>query len=215
MGDEHGSANTPDVPAVSRAPARALIAVLVGSAVIVAAQVAQRPVPAAAGITTDTPTSTPTDTATDTPSSTPTDTATNAPDTATSTPTDTATNTSVPATSTPTDTATNTSVPATSTPTDTATNSPIATATSTVTNTPSQTATVTGTPTRTPSKTEAGQCTDRIDNDNNGFTDCQDPACIGTAPCVAGAPALSPMFLVIGFASLTLIGLLRLRRRLE
>src|SRR6478609_8849128 len=120
-------------------PARALIAVLLGSAIIVGAQVMQRPVPAMAGpgpIDTNTPTNTATDTATNT---------------ATSTATDTPTNT---ATNTPTGTP----------PTATAT----ASATATVT------AAVTSTATRTPSRSEAGQCDDGIDNDNNGFTDCHD-----------------------------------------
>ena len=191
MGGNQRTTRAPGSRARTRAPARALLAVLLGSVAIVAAQVGQRPVPAQAALpNTNTPTNTTTGTPTDTPTNTPTDTVTTAPDTPTNTPTSTVT-----------------------TAPDTPTNTSTATVTPPATNTATRTATFTGTPTRTPSNTEAGQCSDRIDNDNNGFTDCQDPACIGTGPCAAGAPALSPMFLAFAFGLLTLVGLLRLRRR--
>jgi hypothetical protein len=206
MPDGHASKRPARPPARIVAPARALLAVLLGSVFIVVAQVAQHPTPAGGQAPTDTPTDTPTGTPSETPTDTPTKTQT---DTPTDTPTNTPTGTP---TDTPTDTPTNTP---TGTPSDTPTKTPTGTPPNTATNTATITVTASVTSTRTPSLTEAGQCTDRIDNDNNGFTDCVDPACIGTPPCVAEAPLLSPMFLIIGIATLTFIGLLRLRRRFE
>jgi len=55
-----------------------------------------------------------------------------------------------------------------------------------------------------------------IDNDNNGLTDCADPACFGVPPCTAAAPLLSPTMLVVMALTLSLVGVLtvtRARRR--
>jgi len=160
---------------------------------------------------TETPTITPTATATDTPTETPTDTPTDTP-TATSTPTSTDTPTETPtatatstATSTPTATATLT---ATATPTNTPSATPSLSVTATPTRTPtplpsntptatiSPSATLTPmpmTPTAAPFENAAGNqaCADRLDNDFNGLTDCQDPHCFGQGPCPANVPVLS------------------------
>ena len=58
-------------------------------------------------------------------------------------------------------------------------------------------------------------CNDNLDNDDDGFTDCGDPDCVGVDPCIAPAPALGPAGLVVGAATLLLIGgaALRFRRR--
>lgn len=58
-------------------------------------------------------------------------------------------------------------------------------------------------------------CNDGLDNDDDGFTDCGDPDCVGVDPCVAPAPALGPAGLIVGAATLLLIGgaALRIRRR--
>jgi hypothetical protein len=208
MGDGNDNWRSASPATTVAAPARALVVVLLASAIIVGAQIVQRPSPAGAGPVP--PTATPTDTPSGTPSGTPTETPTGTPS---GTPTDTPTGTP---SGTPTDTATSTSTAtASSTVTDTPTNTATSTASSTATSTVTATASASSTSTRTPSQTEAGQCDDRIDNDNNGFTDCQDSACFTTAPCVAGAPLLSPMFIVVVIALFTLIGLLRLRRRLQ
>ena len=178
---------------------------------------------------TDTPTETPTCTPTDTPTCTPTDTPT-VTETATPTVTPTDTTTATPTTSptlvpTDTPTCTPTRTP-TVTPTSSATATPTCTASSTPTNTASQTPTVpptqtptctpTGTPTRTPAPFEnAGGnqfCNDGIDNDNNGLTDCADPACAAVLPCGAPAPLLSPPLIVALVGILSVVGLYGLVR---
>jgi hypothetical protein len=91
----------------------------------------------------------------------------------------------------------------------------------TPTATPSQTATATvtrtGTPTRTPSLREdsagAAACADGIDNDNNGLTDCSDPACQAAPPCLHAAPTLSWGGIVAGLLLLALTGVSALARR--
>lgn len=181
------------------------------------------PTDTATATPTHTGTSTPTDTATVTPTETPTYTPTPT-DTPTDTPTQTATATP---TSTPTVTYTPTHTP-TATPsgsptqTPTVTPTPTITATRTVTPTPTQTATVTPTPplpthtpTRTPSECEdcgpIRGCLDGIDNDNNGFTDCDDPACVNSLLCFKPAPAASAPMTIVLAAVLGLIGLIGIR----
>lgn len=182
----------------SSIPARLLVLVLCTAVASAAVQTLQRPGRAVAG-------SAPADTAT--PSGTPTSTATG---TASSTPTNTATAT---ASSTPTNTATGT---ASSTPTNTPTGTATSTATSTATATATTTETATPTATITPTA-EVGSalCSDGIDNNLNGLIDCADPSCAGSEPCVAAAPALSPVLLLLALAGLSLIALLQLRRRLR
>jgi hypothetical protein len=109
-------------------------------------------------------------------------------------------------TSTPTPTGGSTMTP-TSTPTATAASTSTPTATTTTSTVP--TATV------TPSdETGDAKCSDGIDNDLDGLTDCVDPDCRGDRPCAQRAPTLSPIFLVLGLTSLLLAGLTALRRRL-
>ncbi|HSP98490.1 MAG TPA: hypothetical protein VL049_14785 [Candidatus Dormibacteraeota bacterium] len=173
----------------STIPARLLVVVLCTAVASGAVQVLQRPGRAVAGtVNTATPTSSSTPTNTDTP--TPTDTPTN---TSTPTQTNTPTNSSTP-------TPTNTPGPNTSTPTATSTD----------------TATVTATPTITP-QAEVGDalCSDGLDNNLNGLIDCVDPSCHSAAVCLAPAPAMSPVSMLLGLAALSLIGLLGLRRRLR
>lgn len=176
--------------------------------------------PTATPTPTHTPTRTPTDTPTDTPTNTPTATPT---DTATSTPTVTNTPTRTP---TPTPSGTPTVTP-TRTATPSVTNTPTITPTRTVTPTPTQTGTVTPTPplpthtpTRTPSECEdCGPnrgCLDGIDNDNNGYTDCADPACANSLLCFKPAPAASAPLTMALAAVLGLVGAIglgALRRR--
>lgn len=117
--------------------------------------------PTSTGNPTNTPTRSPTVTPTNTPTNTPTGTLTVMPtDTSTNTPTVTPTNTP---TNAPTVTPTNT-------PTNTLTNTP----THTPTTTPTKTSAYTPTPTPTDSK---HQCNDKIDNDNDGKIDTEDPDC--------------------------------------
>ena len=61
----------------------------------------------------------------------------------------------------------------------------------------------------------ASGCSDGIDNDGDGLVDCGDPDCIGIAPCVAPAPALSSTGLILGALALLGVGAaaLTLRRR--
>jgi hypothetical protein len=53
-------------------------------------------------------------------------------------------------------------------------------------------------------------CSNGIDDDNDGFTDCQDADCAAVSPCSAPAPAASNTALLLLIALLTSIGLLRL-----
>ena len=58
-------------------------------------------------------------------------------------------------------------------------------------------------------------CGDGFDNDNNGLTDCQDPACFDSPQCVAPAPILSPLMvgiLVVCLGMMGVLGIIRLRR---
>jgi hypothetical protein len=96
--------------------------------------------------------------------------------------------------------------------TETAAVNPTSTVTGTVTN--ARRATATGTPlvaaTRTLALSESagGQesCGDHIDNDDNGLTDCADPACARASPCVVGAPSTSPLGTLLAVAILVFIG---------
>lgn len=181
-------------PAASSIPARLLAIVLFTAVASGALQMLQRPQRAMAG-----PGPLPTSTATQTSTST-----------TTSTQTSTPTNSSTPTqTSTPTSSSTPT---ITSTPTQTSTATRTSTATETSTSTPTSTATPTITPT---AEVGTALCSDGIDNNLNGLIDCADPSCAGSEPCVAGAPALSPVLLLLSLAGLSLIGLLQLRRRLR
>lgn len=58
----------------------------------------------------------------------------------------------------------------------------------------------------------AGSCSDGFDNDQNGLTDCADPACWGTATCAAPVPTVSwPGLGALGVL-LASVGWLALRR---
>jgi hypothetical protein len=130
----------------------------------------------------------------------------------TATATATASGTQTPtATSTASSTATTTP---TATATETATNTATATATATATNTATVTATATATITPT-AETGDARCTDGIDNNLNGLVDCADGSCFGSADCAQPAPLASPLFMVLFLATLSLVGLLALRRRLR
>lgn len=184
------------VTRTSNIPSRLLAVVLCTAIASGALQVLQRPGRALAG-----PGPAPTSTSLPgTNSPTPTDTPTSPPDTNTPTPTDTPT--TRPDTATPTPTNTPTARPSTETPTPT--------------NTPTETTTPSVTPTITPTA-EVGNalCSDGIDNNLNGLIDCVDPSCHTAEVCLAPAPALSPVFLLLGLATLSLIGLLKLRQRLH
>ena len=80
----------------------------------------------------------------------------------------------------------------------------------------SPTPTASATPTRTPSNNEndagPGACSDGIDNDNNGLTDCADPACANALPCVQSVPVLSWSGIAAIALLLGLIGLSALSR---
>ena len=56
-------------------------------------------------------------------------------------------------------------------------------------------------------------CRDGIDNDSNGLTDCADPSCRGTPPCVRPAPTLSWPALLACTLVLAGAGLWGIRRR--
>jgi MYXO-CTERM domain-containing protein len=56
-------------------------------------------------------------------------------------------------------------------------------------------------------------CSDGIDNDDNGATDCVDVACANIPPCTSNAPAVSPPGVLMLAVALGLIGLLGLSRR--
>jgi hypothetical protein len=112
----------------------------------------------------------------------------------------------------------------TETPTDTPTAAPTATPTdtptpvgptATPTDTPTPAPTVT--PTRTPSlfENDGGDqfCSDGIDNDLNGLTDCQDPACYGVEPCSAAAPTLGSAGLLLAALILLALGSVALTLR--
>ncbi len=61
-------------------------------------------------------------------------------------------------------------------------------------------------------------CGDGLDNDNNGLTDCQDPACFDSTLCVAPAPTLSPLMvgiLVVCLGMMGALGIIRLRRTMH
>ncbi len=176
---------------------------------------------------TETPTHTATVTETPTHTATVTETPTHTA-TVTDTPTRTATVTETPTltatvTDTPTHTATVTETPThtatvTNTPTLTLTATETATLTPTLTQTPIGTPTVTPTqtPTRTPAPSEDSGgvqfCSDGIDNDNNGLTDCADPACATVAPCSGAAPMMSPHMLLVLIGVLAGIGFVSLGR---
>lgn len=162
---------------------------------------------------TSTQTNTPTTTATRTPTNTPTITATpTETNTATITPTASLTPT-VTETKTPTSTPTITSTP-TTTSTRTPSNTPTLTQTPTITPAPTNTPPPTPTRTQAPSENAGGSqfCSDGIDNDNNGLTDCADPACFNVPPCTAAAPLLSPTLIVLLAATLSVVGLLSVTR---
>jgi hypothetical protein len=56
-------------------------------------------------------------------------------------------------------------------------------------------------------------CSDGIDNDNDGLTDCADRDCLGVPPCAAAAPAISRAGLLLLAGLFTAIGAVRLRSR--
>ena len=87
--------------------------------------------------------------------------------------------------------------------------SPTATPSSTPTVTPTVTPTATGLP---PHEDTGGAsaCSDGIDNDGDGLTDCADPDCANTPPCAPAAPALSPRLFVILVLTLSVAGMLGL-----
>jgi hypothetical protein len=68
----------------------------------------------------------------------------------------------------------------------------------------------------TPDEEIGDDCTDGIDNDNDGLVDCADPDCVTQAPeCAAPAPALSAPMAVGSLVLLSMIGwvgVVRLRR---
>lgn len=59
----------------------------------------------------------------------------------------------------------------------------------------------------------AAACSDHIDNDNDGLTDCADPDCARVPPCGAPAPTLSSGALLLLIVVLTTVGLLGHARR--
>jgi hypothetical protein len=61
-------------------------------------------------------------------------------------------------------------------------------------------------------------CGDGFDNDNNGQTDCGDPACFDAPECLAPAPTLSPLmvgFLVLCLGMIGALEIIRLRRAMR
>ena len=59
----------------------------------------------------------------------------------------------------------------------------------------------------------ADSCSDGVDNDLNGLTDCADPACWGTSTCPTPAPTVSwPGLAALG-ALLASVGWFALRRQ--
>ena len=56
-------------------------------------------------------------------------------------------------------------------------------------------------------------CSDGIDNDMNGLTDCFDPGCANALACAARAPVMSMSGLLSLAVVLTSVGVLVLRRR--
>jgi hypothetical protein len=95
------------------------------------------------------------------------------------------------------------------------------TSTATVTATASATATAASTGTATATRTAAsalrevdvpGGCTDGVDNDADGVTDCADPDCTNTADCPRASPAISPVGLVAAVLLLVALAFYRMRR---
>lgn len=91
--------------------------------------------------------------------------------------------------------------------------------TPTETPTASPTVTPTATPTATPTPphedttgSDTG-CTDGIDNDGDGLTDCADPDCGNTPACGPVAPTVSHSGLGLAVLSLFFVGVLALIRR--
>lgn len=84
--------------------------------------------------------------------------------------------------------------------------------------TPSATATASPTPTSTQGPTinegDGGpaDCSDGIDNDNNGLTDCADPTCQNALPCLQAVPVVSRSGITTIAILLGLIGLAALAR---
>ena len=90
------------------------------------------------------------------------------------------------------------------------------TPTETPTETPTVTPTVTPTATPTPpheDTTGAFACSDGIDNDGNGLTDCADPACANTPPCAPAVPIVGHRGLVAGVLLLLTVGAFGINRR--
>lgn len=56
-------------------------------------------------------------------------------------------------------------------------------------------------------------CSDGLDNDNDGDTDCADIDCFGVAPCAQAAPAMSTGIIVLLTLLLASMGALALRPR--
>lgn len=89
------------------------------------------------------------------------------------------------------------------------------TPTETPTETPTVTPTVTPTATPTPpheDTTGAFACSDGIDNDGDGLTDCADPDCANTSPCAPAVPIVGHGGLVAGAVLLLLVGAFGIRR---
>ena len=211
MSEEKGTSG-PSIRPVDPWSARLLTVTLIGAAAMVAVQIGGRPGTVIAGpLPADTPTDTPTNTP-ETPTETPTDTPTNTPETPTETPTDTPTNTPETPTETPTNTPTNGPETPTDTPTSTPTNGP---ETPTDTHTSTATASPSSTPTFTPVPETGEQCSDGIDNDRDGLTDCDDPGCLPSGACPAPTPVTSPIGLLFVVGLFMFVGLWRLHRRLN
>lgn len=107
---------------------------------------------------------------------------------------------------------------ATVTPTETPTATPTDTPTITPTNSPTATPTISPvrpTPTITPPHEDtagAAACSDGIDNNGNGLTDCADPDCANTPPCGPAAPTMSPRAILALVGVLGMVALFGLRR---
>jgi hypothetical protein len=86
--------------------------------------------------------------------------------------------------------------------------------------TPTVTPIVTPTPTAYPPHEDTGGasgCSDGIDNDGDGLTDCADPDCANALPCGPAAPAMSRGMLAVLIMTLGMVAVLGLwvQRRLR
>jgi hypothetical protein len=101
----------------------------------------------------------------------------------------------------------------TATPTFTPTQTFTATPSASPTNTPKPTY-PSKTPTPSDFEDQSGPqaCNDEFDNDFNGLTDCQDPACFGVGPCPAPVPVVSAPMGIMLAGGLALAGLFAMSR---